>query len=157
MFVLAQLMFGVTKMTENKQNTSETGFEDIIEVASEFAPYGRLALKVLRQRGVLERFVSWIKQEKTTKILLTGASGTGKSSLLSFLIGSNPQISRNNRTTVVKPYSGALKNLPVEIIDTPGDPELKDLRKEVYIQNAGYDGNLGVIKILWKKKVRITK
>jgi GTP-binding protein EngB required for normal cell division len=106
-------------------------------------------VQILEKLGVLDRVRKFFLQTEPHDILLVGVSGTGKTSFRDHIFGDPKEISRYERTTVVKPMLGKLRGKLINIIDTPGQttrPARAQLRTAIL--QAQNSRKLGVINVV---------
>jgi hypothetical protein len=106
-------------------------------------------VSILERLGVLDRVKNFFTRAEPVDILLLGASGTGKSSFRDHIFGEVKEISRFDRTTVVLPTLGKLRNKLLNLIDTPGQdlpPARRERRQAIF--TAQRSRRLGVINVV---------
>jgi hypothetical protein len=104
---------------------------------------------ILEKLGALDRVKAFFLRKKPHDILLVGASGTGKSSFRDHIFGETTEISRFERTTVVMPRLGKLRNTLINVIDTPGQDYARAQReRRAAILRAQRSPKLGIINVV---------
>jgi hypothetical protein len=111
--------------------------------------YAPVVAKTLKELGLLDRVVDWIKRKKRSNAIILGVSGTGKTSFVDETFGKHGKISGEFRTAKNTSYFGRLDNHNLHFLDTPGqqiDP-FKEERKEG-IRQASTMPLLGIINVV---------
>ena len=102
---------------------------------------------LLRERGVYEKVVDWMRRATPHHVLVVGASGTGKSSLLRSVRGLDAAIRREDRTEFPVEVRGKIDKELFVFHDTPGEEEHRSRRFEV-IKTLNAERPLGIINVV---------
>ena len=111
-----------------------------------FLPLAEGTIVILKETGAFEKVWDFIKGKKSYPILLVGASGTGKTSLLKALQGEATNIRRQDRTDDIKKVSGKIEGVPLKILDTPGEVFHNSIRLRAY-QEALHEKSIGILNV----------
>ena len=105
-------------------------------------------LKEAEKQGLIDRLRTVFK--KKPRILLLGCTGTGKSNLRESLVKPNPPaINAGDRTMYTEAKNIIVQGKPYRFIDTPGDEERSDDRKEAMRQAMAARGGIaGIINVV---------
>lgn len=86
--------------------------------------------RVLRKAGFWDKVRAWLLRKQAYPVIVVGPTGTGKTSIIDRLCGNNNIISRSTRTDSVRSTQAKLESSYIRLIDTPGQLQLENLRKE---------------------------
>ncbi len=123
--------------------------DEALEVFKDSIKFGKNVFEVLKERGILKKFRDAVLLRPEHYILIFGASGVGKTSMIKCLSGGDPFVNPERRTINVKEHSFELDDFKFTLIDTPGEPTKKDKRIDA-IKNviAKKGASLGVINVV---------
>lgn len=111
------------------------------------ASLGNKAFYYLREKNNRERIIDFVKGEETITVILLGASGVGKTSLLKALKNELASTRIIERTLTIDTVKGKIKNINFEIIDTPGQAGFDLIRSEA-IDIAKRSEYLGILHVV---------
>src|SRR5580704_8313947 len=104
--------------------------------------------KYLKEKGIYDKIQAWFLKQTAYPIVVTGVTGSGKSSLVNSLFGEVVNIDRLNRTDSPKEVVGKLeKKLFIKMIDTPGQPEHEARRKQAFKKALKFN-SVGIINVV---------
>lgn len=102
--------------------------------------------KQLKERKIYEKFFDLVSRRARFPILILGASGAGKSSLLRDLREMDPYISRHDRSAGVEKVSGTINDYLFDFYNTPGQV-LHASKRSNAIKEAAAMTSLGIINV----------
>jgi hypothetical protein len=118
------------------------------QMASEIIPTTIAVHKYLKQIGAYKRVQNFLLRRTAYPVLVVGATGVGKTSLVRSLFGDTPTIDREDRTDSVKAVSAQLeKKLFIKLIDTPGEIQHEAKRMAAFRQAMKYK-SIGIINVV---------
>lgn len=109
--------------------------------------FGIAVDSLLRKTGTYGRVSRWLARRRPYPVLVVGASGVGKTSLLKALCGEAPYIRREDRSDDVRKTYVDLNNLYIKLIDTPGE-EHHEPKRHIAYQEAMKEQSIGIINVV---------
>src|SRR5215470_17230360 len=104
--------------------------------------------KYLEKVGAYEKVKNWIMRKTAYPVIVLGASGVGKTSLIKTLFGEPARIRRQDRSDEVKEITAKLeKKLFIKLIDTPGEQQHQAKRGEA-LRKAMKFKSVGIINVV---------
>jgi GTP-binding protein EngB required for normal cell division len=104
--------------------------------------------KYLEKVGAYEKVKNWIMRKKAYPVIVLGASGVGKTSLIKTLFGEPARIRRQDRSDEVKEVTAKLeKKLFIKLIDTPGEQQ-HEAKRKVALRQAMKFKSVGIINVV---------
>lgn len=117
-------------------------------MADAIIPTALAVHKYLKRSGKYEQVKNWLLRKTAYPIIVVGASGAGKTSLIKSLFGEPSYIRRQDRSDSVKSIAAQLeKKLYIKLIDTPGEREHESKRKKEFRGAMKLD-SLGILNVV---------
>jgi 50S ribosome-binding GTPase len=117
-------------------------------MATDIIPTAVAVHKFLKKSGTYEQVKNFILRRIAYPIVVVGASGAGKTSLVQSLFGEPSFIRRQDRSDSVREITARLeKRLFIKLIDTPGEVQHEAKRQQAFRQAMRY-GSVGVLNVV---------
>lgn len=111
--------------------------------------YAPAVAKTLKELGLLDQVVDWIKRAERSNAIVLGVSGAGKTSFVEHMFGKPAKISAEFRTARNTSYIGKLDQKNLHFLDTPGQrAEPFNSERKEGIRRASTMNPLGVINVV---------